>query len=115
MVQQSGVHLSVTINLHHDVHAIGNRCFVCSHDGATYAPIFGVEQYAHSWVLVVLFDETATAIWASVIYGIDGVNFRADALNDTEHMLRDFVAGNSDGYAHGVQFLNWWRPAPRRP
>ena len=113
--QQGGVHLSVTVNLHHDVHAIGNRCLVCSHDSATHAPIFGVEQHAYSWVLVVLFDETATAIRTGIIYGVNDRHFGSDGLNDTEYMLRDFVAGNSDGYAHGVQFLNWWRPAPRRP
>ena len=55
------------------------------------------QEHAHAWVCVVLLDEASAAGRAGVVHGIYGLDFGADGVDDTEHMLGDLVAGDGDG------------------
>ena len=107
--------MPVPIDFHHDVHTVGNGCFVGGDYGPSNASVLRVEQHFDTRVLVLRFDKAATALWAGVIYRIDGVNFGADSGDHSEYMLGDFVAGDGDGNVHlGLfQKVNS-KPAPRR-
>ena len=100
MVQQSGVHLAVTVDLHYDVHVVSNGRLVRSDDCTTDAEVLRVVEHPHSWVAVVLLNETAAAVGAGVIDRIDRFDLGADSGNNTQYVLSDLVARDGDGNAH---------------
>ena len=119
--QQGRVHLPVAVDLHHNVHAIGNRRLVGGDKGSTHPPVVRVVQHPHAWIVHVLLNEQAAAIGAGVVHGIDGFDLGADGRNHVQHMLRDFVAGDGHGNAHFGFFQDSfqngfsWQPMPRLP
>jgi len=98
--QQLWIHLSVAVDLDHNVHAIGDGCFVGCHDGTAYASVLRVVEHAHAWVAVALLDETSAAIWTRIVHGVNGLHFGADGGNHAKDVLGDLVAGYGDSDTH---------------
>ncbi|MNY35385.1 hypothetical protein D3C86_1697840 [compost metagenome] len=100
MWQQRRVHLAIAIDLHHNVHAIGDSFFIGCDDGTTDAAILWVVQHSHSSILIVLLDEASAAIGAGIIDCVDRLDLGADGGNHAQYMLGHFVAGNGHCNAH---------------
>ena len=102
--QQLWIHLSVAIDLDHNVYAIGNGRLVGCHDGTAYASVLRVVEHAHARITVVLLDVMAAAIGTSVVHGIDGLHLGTDGRNHTQDVLGDFVARDRNSDTHGMFF-----------
>src|SRR5690554_5300719 len=78
----TGVHLTVAINLHNNIHAICQSCPVAGHDSAPYALVLRVAQHYHPRISTILLHPVSATVWTRIVNSIDARNFRPDCLDN---------------------------------
>ncbi len=81
IVEEGGIHLTVTIDLDQNIHAICDSLLVARHHSATDTLVFGVKAHSHARVFAVRLNVAAGPVGAAIIHGVDGMHLWPDGFN----------------------------------
>jgi hypothetical protein len=90
------IHLSVAVDFHNDIGAVGKCRFVAGDHRATHATVLGMEEDNDAGVGRALPNQFAALLRARVVDDEDARNLGADAFQHAEHAPTHTVARDDD-------------------